>query len=490
MRLRAPGVETYRGVRREVNADGPCEPCDPHALRAQGRITTPRHGTTTALALVAAVAAIGGLLFGYDTGVISGALLFIRRDFALDGLAEGWVAGAVTLGALLGAPGAGALADRVGRRVTNMAAGVLFVAGSLVGAFATGVQSLVAGRLIVGLAIGVTSVAAPMYIAEMAPARNRGTLVSLFQLAVTVGILLAYVVDESFSGSGAWRLMLGFAAIPGALLVAGMLGLPESPRWLVKRGRAAEARGVLARVRAAGAVEGELAAITADVAHEHTAPWSELLAPTIRPALIVGIGLAVLQQVTGINTVIYYAPEIFESAGFASAQAALWATMGLGVVNVLSTIIALWLVDRAGRRPLLIVGLGGMIASLVVLGAGFRGAVGPGLGDVTVACLALYIVFFAFSMGPIVWLMLSEIYPTRVRARAIGIATAANWGANFLVTLTFPTLRQTLGSGPTFWLFAAFGIVALVFVWRRVPETKGRTLEEIERVWVRHRPLR
>jgi sugar porter (SP) family MFS transporter len=396
----------------------------------------------------------------------------------------------VTLGALIGAPGAGALADRVGRRLTNMAAGVLFIAGSLLGAFATGVQPLVAGRLLVGLGIGVTSVAAPMYIAEMAPARIRGTLVSLFQLAITVGILLAYVVDTSLSASGAWRLMLGLAAIPGALLVAGMLGLPESPRWLVKRGRTADARGVLSRVRPAGAVEGELAAIDADVAHEQTAPWSELLAPTVRPALVVGIGLAVLQQVTGINTVIYYAPEIFQSAGFASDAAALWATMGIGVVNVLSTIIAIWLVDRAGRRPLLLLGLAGMVASLVVLGAGFRGELGARLGNVTVGCLALYIVFFAFSMGPIVWLMISEIYPTRVRARAIGIATASNWGANFLVTLSFPTLRQTLGSGPTFWLFAVFGVVALVFVWRRVPETKGRTLEEIERVWVRHRQLR
>jgi sugar porter (SP) family MFS transporter len=439
---------------------------------------------------VAAVAAIGGLLFGYDTGVISGALLLIQRDFALDGLAQGWVAGAVTLGALLGAPGAGALADRFGRRLTNMAAGVLFVAGSLAGAFATGLQTLVAGRLLVGLAIGVTSVAAPMYIAELAPARIRGTLVSLFQLAVTVGILLAYVVDTSLSASGAWRLMLGLAAIPGAMLIAGMLVLPESPRWLVKRGRAPDARGVLARVRPAGAVEGELAAISADVAHEQTAPWSELFAPTIRPALEVGIGLAVLQQVTGINTVIYYAPEIFQSAGFASAQAALWATMGIGVVNVLSTIIAIWLVDRAGRRPLLLLGLAGMTASLVVLGAAFRGDAGARLGDVTVGCLALYIVFFAFSMGPIVWLMISEIYPTRVRARAIGIATASNWGANFLVTLMFPTLRQTLGSGPTFWLFAVCGVIALVFVWRRVPETKGKTLEEIERVWVRHRQLR
>ncbi len=458
---------------------------------AEGRITpTFSHGTTTALVLVAAVAAIGGLLFGYDTGVISGALLFIQKDFALDGLQQGWVAGAVTLGALVGAPGAGALADRFGRRLTNMAAGVLFIVGSLLGAFADGVQTLVIGRLVVGLAIGVTSVAAPMYIAEMAPARIRGTLVSLFQLAITVGILLAYVVDTGLAGSGSWRWMLGLAVLPGALLVVGMLGLPESPRWLVKRGRTAEARTVLGRVRAGGLVEGELAAIASDVAHEQTAPWSELLAPTIRPALVVGMGLAVLQQVTGINTVIYYAPEIFESAGFASAQAALGATMGIGVVNVLSTIIAIWLVDRVGRRPLLLVGLAGMVSSLVVLGAGFRGDVHAGIGPVTVACLALYIVFFAFSMGPIVWLMISEIYPTRIRARAIGVATASNWGANFLVTLTFPALRQALGSGATFWLFAAFGVLALVFTWRRVPETKGKSLEEIERVWVHHLPLR
>ncbi len=441
------------------------------------------------IALVAAIAALGGLLFGYDTGVISGAILFIDRDFGLGDAMQGLVVSFVTLGALVGAFAAGALADVLGRRTTNIVAGVLFVLASLVCSLTPGVAVLVAGRFLVGVAIGLTSVAAPMYIAEVAPAAIRGRLVSVFQLAITVGILAAYVVDEALASAGAWRWMLGLAVVPGGLLALGMIPLPDSPRWLLKRGRAAEARTVLVQIRAGGDVEDELSEIHTDLERQGEGSWVDLLGPAIRPALVVGVGLAIFQQITGINAVIYYAPQIFQSAGLSSDAVALAATMGVGLINVAATFIAIGLVDRVGRRPLLAAGVLGMSVSLAVLGLAFEetpaGQAGASsmLDVATVFCLAVYIVFFAFSLGPVVWLMISEIYPYRNRAQAVGLSTAANWGANFVVSLTFPIMRTDLGSAATFWIYAALGLVTLAFVWLRVPETKGRTLEEIERSW-------
>jgi sugar porter (SP) family MFS transporter len=439
------------------------------------------------VALVAGVAAVGGLLFGYDTGVISGAILYIRGEFAMSASTEGVVVGVVTLGALAGALGAGVLADAVGRRMTNITAGLLFLVSSLVSAFAPSVDTLVAGRFLVGCGIGLTSVAAPMYIAEVAPAALRGRLVSGFQLAVTIGILAAYLVCEGFASSQGWRWMLGLAVVPGALLAAGMLPLPESPRWLAKRGREGEAASVLRRVRDDANVDAELAAIREDLAREGRGSWADLLSAEARAPLTVGVGLAVFQQVTGINAVIYYAPQIFQSAGFQSDAVALGATIGVGVINVLATFIAIGLVDRAGRKPLLLAGVAGMIGSLAVLAMAFRdtqpGTGAHGLGTITMLCLGLYIVFFAFSLGPIVWLMISEIFPYRIRAQAIAVSTAANWAANFVVSLTFPVLRDGLGSSATFFLYAVMGVATLIFVVVKVPETKGRTLEEIGRFW-------
>src|SRR5262245_35117258 len=434
--------------------------------------------------LITLIAALGGLLFGFDTGVISGALLFIIPEFHLGPAAQGFVVGVVTLGALIGALLGGAAADAVGRRPTNIAGGAAFIIGSLVSATAPDVVTLIVGRFVIGVAIGLSSVAAPLYIAELAPSRRRGTLVSLFQLAVTVGILASYVIDRMLAPTQAWRTMLGVAVIPGAALVFGMLPMPESPRWLMKHGRDADARAALGRVRHDEIVDGELRQIAADIAQDRPAAWRNLAAPELRPALLVGIGLAVFQQVTGINTIIYYAPQIFEAAGFGSATTALAATMGIGVVNVLATLVAIALVDRWGRRPLLLAGLTGMIVSLLALGiASHEGTTAGWLGATTVACVGLYIVCFAFSLGPIVWLMISEIFPNRIRARAAAVSTAANWSANFVVSLTFPLLRANLGSSLTFVLYALFGIIAMAFVARRVPETRGKTLEEIAAVW-------
>ena len=444
-------------------------------------------GASLFVVMVAAIAAIGGGLFGYDTGVISGAILYIKESFPMTVTTEGLTVSAVTLGALVAAMGAGVLADRGGRRLANIAAGVVFAVASILCAVATSVPTLIAGRFLVGCGIGLTSVGGPMYIAEASPARIRGTFVSLFQLAITVGILLAYIVCTALAAAHAWRWMLGIGTFPGLLLAIGMTLMPESPRWLVKQGRERDARAVLAQIDPHGDADGALARLKTDLAAEGQGTWSELLHRSLRPALMVGIGLAVFQQVTGINAVIYYAPQIFQSAGLASDAAALSATTGIGTINVLATFIAIWLVDRAGRKPLLIAGVLGMIATLAVLGLAFRdnvaSAPGSSLGVITVVCLAAYIVFFSFSLGPIVWLMISEIYPLQNRAQAVAVSTAANWGANFLVSLTFPIMVHHLGSADTFFIYAALGIVTLLFVLARVPETKGSTLEEISLLW-------
>src|SRR5438445_4045489 len=448
----------------------------------------PGPGAMSYATLITLVAALGGLLFGFDTGVISGALLFIIPEFHLGAAAQGLVVGIVTLGALAGALLGGVAADGVGRRPTNIAGGATFIVGSLVSAAAPDVATLIVGRFVIGVAIGLSSVAAPLYIAELAPARRRGTLVSLFQLAVTVGILASYLIDGMLAPTQAWRTMLGVAVIPGAALVFGMLPMPESPRWLMKHGRAAEAEAALRRVRQDQKVEqkvdAELQEIAADIAEDRPAAWRNLAAPELRPALLVGIGLAVFQQVTGINTIIYYAPQIFEAVGFGSATTALAATIGIGVVNVLATVVAIALVDHWGRRPLLLAGLTGMIISLLALGlASHEGTSTGWLGATTVACIGVYIVCFAFSLGPIVWLMIAEIYPNRIRARAASVSTAANWCANFLLSLTFPLLRAGLGSSLTFTLYALFGVIGIAFVARRVPETRGKSLEEIAAGW-------
>jgi sugar porter (SP) family MFS transporter len=439
------------------------------------------------MVMIAAVAALGGLLFGFDTGVIAGAMLYIVPDLHLGPAEQGLVVSAVTFGALFGALAGGTSADSLGRRRTNIAAGLSFIFGSVVSAIAPNVEVLVGGRIIIGVAIGLTSVAGPMYIAELAPAHQRGTLVSLFQLAVTIGILVSYIVDRSLAPAQAWRWMLGLAVVPGALLVIGMLPMPESPRWLQKNGAETAARGVLALFRTPAQVEEDVREIREDLAHNLRSDWADLLTPGLRPALLVGIGLAVFQQVTGINTIIYYAPQIFQKAGFDKGTTALAATIGIGVINVLSTLIAMWLVDRVGRKPLLLVGLTGMTASLATLGIAQRfgsslGVSPHSLAPITVGFIGFYIVCFAFSMGPIVWLMISEIFPNQSRARASAISTAANWTANFLVSLSFPILQAAMG--PSLWfVYAAMGVAALIFVIGYVPETKGKSLEEISRQW-------
>jgi len=438
--------------------------------------------------LAAAFAGLGGLLFGYDTGVISGAELFFKNDFALSTFALEVIVSGVLVGAAVGALGGGRLADIFGRRTLLIATALIFAVGAILCAAAASAGMLVGGRIIVGLAIGLSSSTVPVYISEVAPPGARGWTVSLFQLAITIGILLAYLVDYAFAPVQGWRWMFGVALVPAAIFGIGMLFLPESPRWLISRGRREESRAALTRIQGAAGVEAEFQEIERSLAEDASAGergnWHDLLSPAIRPALIVGIGLAIFQQVTGINTVIYYAPMTIQSAGISSASGAILATAGIGLVNVIMTVVSMWLIDRAGRRPLLLTGIAGMIVSLSILGYIFHapGRSG-GIGEIAVIALMVYVASFAISLGPIFWLLIAEIYPQRIRGGAEGIAAAANWVSNFFVSLTFLTLLQHLGADRTFWLYGALAIAAWVFSYYLVPETKGRTLEEIESSW-------
>ena len=440
---------------------------------------------TGILIIATAIAAVGGILFGFDTGVISGAILYIQHDWNLNSMEESVATSSVLVGAIIGAVLGGVSADRLGRKRSIIAGSVSFIIGTLILLVSNGLGIFVVGRLLIGIAIGLASFIVPMYISELAPERIRGALVSLNQLFVTLGILVSYGVDTLFAASGAWKSMFAVGLIPAFILLIGIAVMPNSPRWLVFKHHSDKAAKVLERIRgqkSAAAVEPEIIEIESAIKTESNAK-SLLRSSVVKYPLIVGLGLAVFQQITGVNTIIYYAPTIFQFAGLSSDTAAIAATTGVGLANFIVTAIALVLVDRVGRRPLLLVGIAGMVASLVVLGAGFYFASSAGdaaVGIITAVSLIAYISFFAIGLGPVFWLLISEIFPLQVRGTAMSLATIANWSANFVITLVFLGLVGALGQTGTFWLFAAIGVVAFVFTLRLVPETKGLTLEEIE----------
>jgi len=433
--------------------------------------------------LATAISALGGMLFGYDIGVISGAILFIKKDFSLSAGVEEVVVGSVLLGSLVGAAVGGILADSFGRRKLLMVTAFVFGLGAIAAALAPDTAWLIAARIVAGAAIGIASFVAPLYISEIAPVDIRGKLVSINQLALTGGIVVSYLIDYVFADTQAWRWMFAMALIPAAAFGFGLMFIPDSPRWLVSRGRAAQARVALTRIRPREEVEDELRRIQHSVGQQQ-ANWSELLSPMLRSAMIVGVGLAIAQQITGINTVIYYAPTIFRLAGLSSASVAILASVGVGVVNVVLTMAAMQLIDRVGRRPLLLVSLAGMALSLFVLGLAFALPQASGnLGWIAVGSLMIYVGSFAIGLGPVFWLVLSEIYPLHIRGRAMSIGTAVNWSVNLIVALTFLTLTQVLGNAATFWLYGIVSVGAWLFAFFLVPETKGKTLEEIEAHW-------
>src|SRR6266705_1457268 len=419
---------------------------------------------------IAAVASIGGLLFGFDTGVISGALLFLKQSFALNATIQEIAVSAVLAGAIIGAIVAGRLNDALGRKKTLLLLAVIFTAGALLTAISPNLVFFLVCRVIVGLGIGAAASVVPVYISEIAPSRLRGALVTFNQLAVTVGIAVSYWVDLAFAHANlGWPPMFASAAIPSIALFLGMLLCPETPRWLASKGRWDEARAVLEHIKGEQP-EQELADIRRSLSEERQqAGIRELFIPGLRVALIVGVGLAVFQQ-----------------AGFASATSAILATTVVGVVNVLATIVAILLVDRLGRRMLLLGGSIIMGVALVMLGIIFAHNAGH-IGSLTLIALIIYILAFALSFGPVFWLMSAEIFPTRVRASGSSMSSFANWTANLLVSITFLSLIGILGAPVTFWLYAFFGVLAFIFSWVLVPETKGRSLEQIERYWENRR---
>jgi sugar porter (SP) family MFS transporter len=430
--------------------------------------------------------ALGGLLFGYDTGVISGALLFIPNDFKLTPFLTGAIVAGLLLGAMIGAAGAGRMADSWGRRRLIMAAAVVFTVGSILAAVAPTVWVLIAARVIIGLAVGSAALVVPLYLAEIAPAEIRGAITSLNQLMIVGGILTAFIVNAILASSQNWRLMLGLAAVPSIILFAGMLFMPETPRFLVQTGEEETARDVLEDLPGDDEPQEQIEEIK-DVEGEEgeVAGLRGLLQATwVRPALIVAVGLAVFQQFVGINTIIYYAPTTLTSVGFAKTSA-IYANLIIGVVNVLLTIVAVWLIDRVGRKPLLYGGAAGMVTSLIVLGVSLSVLATPHhpsdpAAIITLICLGTFIASFAATWGPVVWAMIPEVLPLSVRGTAMGVAVFGNWAANFLVSQTFPPLLKGFGPGPVFLGYAVLGMLAAFFVKTMVTETKGRSLEDIE----------
>ena len=430
---------------------------------------------------VSLIAGLGGILYGFDMGIIAAALIFVRSTFSLSTQMEEVVVSVVLVGSMLGAVAGGTIADRTGRRTTLVWGGVLFIAGSVLAPLSPNIATLIVARTLLGIAIGFTSVTAPVYVSELAPPQSRGMLIGLYQFALTGGIALADLAGYWLAGAHAWRWMFGLGAIPALFFLMLVLTVPESPRWLVAHGRSDEAEAVLrSYTDQAGS-----ALLLADIRTSLLIPvekrWAALWTPAVRKALLVAVGFTVLQQVTGINTIIYYGPQIFALAGISSDKNAIFATLLVAVVNVLATIIALVLVDRVGRKPLLYWGVGGMTLSLFLLSYSFhnQATLGSSLGIIATACLMVYITCFAFSMGPIAWIIVAEVFPLRLRGRGVAAATLGSGISNFVVSLTFLSLLNAAGNSITFCIYGAFCILTLFFVYFIMPETKGCELESI-----------
>ncbi len=458
--------------------------------RQQGKASenTGRFSGGVYVYMVAIIAALGGLLFGYDTGVVSGAQHYFSADFHLNSTTQEIAVSSVLIGAIIGAALGGKLADRFGRKITLIIMAIIFAAGAILTAIATNLELFVAFRILVGIGIGASSVVAPMYTTELVPARVRGQMVFLFQLAVTVGILVAYLIDLWFASAGwGWRPMFAVAIFPAAALGIGMFLLRDTPRWLASKSRWDEASQAMRRVsNSDDESQQEIGRIRTGLEQERHSSPKELFRAGLRGALVIGLGLAILQQLVGINTIIYYAPIVTGYSGFGQKGNSLTGALLVGIVNVLATIAAVSLVDRVGRRKLLLTGTAGIFVTLAAIGVLF--ALGPQrFGPVILIAILLYIVSFAIGLGPVFWLMSSEVFPTRLRGTGESISTVGNWGANLIVSITFLTLLTALGQSLTFWIYACFALVTLVFVWFLLPETKNKDLEQIEDFWLNGR---
>ncbi|QDP97496.1 sugar porter family MFS transporter [Microlunatus elymi] len=445
-----------------------------------GFIAELRRGNTGFLLRIAIIAAIGGFLFGYDTGIISGAQLYITKDLHASTLQQQWLVGSLLLGAIVGAIISAYSSDKIGRRKTKIIAGSVYVVGGLASGFAPSIDFLLVARFVLGLAVGTASFVSVEYISEQAPPRLRGGVTSFNQLMVTTGILVSYLVAAGFQNvDGTWRWMLGLSAVPGLALALGMLTVPASPRWLVSKGRLDEAREVLRRTRQADEVDQEIDDIEQTTKLEAGKGIRDLFRVPLRPLMVVGLILAAGQQLIGVNTVIYYSATILHYTGLSASDSVLQA-VSVGITNVVFTVIAVLLMDRVGRRPLLLIGTAAAIVALVGLGLWFELPSWQHLGWLALVFLLLFMAGFAIGLGPVFWLMISEIYPLAVRSKAMSVATVTNWAANFLVSYFFLQLVGAWGKPVTFWIYAGFGVLSFGYFWWRLPETRNRSLEEIE----------
>ena len=449
--------------------------------------TTTDKGSSLYVLLATIVAATSGLLFGYDIAVINGALIFLREQLHLTVVETEMAASSLLFGCIFGASAAGWLSDRFGRKRVLMISGLLFALSAIGAAIPHTLAQFASARLAGGLAVGAASVLAPLYIAEVAPARNRGMLVALNQMTIVTGILLSYLVNWllAFNAQNGWRWMFATAAVPATIFFIALFFVPESPRWLVENERSAEALRVLTRVNGGAIARNELQQIQEAVAQE-TGSLLELLQPGLRRAFWIAVSLAILQQITGINTVIFYGSIIFkEHVAHQSNTSAVFVNVVVGVVNFLMTVVALGLIDKLGRRPLLMISTAMMAACQAALGFAFLLKAPPAMLVLTIVlfCVAA----FAVGLGPGVWVLLSEIFPTRIRGRAMSIATICLWIASTVLTMTFLSLVKAVSATGAFLIYSGMCVATFFIVWRFVPETKGRSLEEIERFWLPRR---
>lgn len=428
---------------------------------------------------------IGSFLFGFDTGIISGALLFIRRELHLDAFEQSSIVSVLLLGCVVGALFSGRVSDRLGRRVILGLLGVTFTAGIIVTAVATGYWSMLVGRIVMGVGIGGVSATVPTYLAEISPAHIRGRMLTLNQLLIVIGLLASYLVNLAFAGSGNWRAMFWIGAIPGVLLVLAAFRLPESPAWLYARGRVEEAAAMIASVTEPGGPEQVISRYEREEAERQRTETGEdvgrqgmraLLAPAVRPAVVVVLTLAALQQLAGINTIIYYAPTIMSETGL-NASNSIFYSVAIGAINLLMTIVSIRLIDRLGRRVLLLASLLGMGVTVALLGLAFVADFAPA---VILVCMMLYIASFAIGLGPVFWVLLGEVFPPRRRAEGAAAGSTTNWLSNFVVSLLFLPVVGWIGQGATFFVFAGVCVAGAGFVARWVPETRQRNFLEID----------
>ena len=453
------------------------------------------------IAAVCSIGSLGGLLFGFDTAVISGTFSFIEQYFLLDEIEIGWFASSALIGAIIGALVSGSLSDRFGRKPILIIAAFLFFISALGCTIPNSFIFLIVARIIGGIGVGMASVLAPLYISEFSPPKIRGKLIALYQLSIVIGILLAYLSNwlllkfsqESTSlfnetdklykifVSEVWRGMFGLEMIPSGLFILLLFLIPESPRWLIKNNNPEKGFNILTKISGEKIAEKEFIEIKNSIS-KFKGRIADLLRPGLRLALLVGIGLSVFGQFTGVNIIIYYGPTILENAGF-KIDGALQFQVAIGLINLIFTILALWKIDRWGRRPLLVYGMFSVFISLIIIA--FQFTFDSSQGILIVVMLCIYMASLALSINAVIWVLIGEIFPNRIRGSAMSIVTFTNWGANFLTAFTFPWYIDKIGMGGGFFTFAGMCLLATIFFNKYVPETKGKTLEEIENFWTK-----